>query len=370
MLHALAVYMHRLDPVIFYITDDWGPRWYGLSYAMGFLLTFWMIQSMSRKGLTLLKPVQSADLIIYLAAGTMIGGRLGHAIFYKPDELGFSSVFPYWNLLALHRGGMASHGGMIGITIACWLYARRIQVPMGHICDLASIGGTAGVFFGRIANFINGELVGRPCSPDLPWAVQFPQDMFTWLGKGDEATLSKHAQNLSNLWPAVHQAQPLLDEQAYRLHLARMTTDGESARLIEQAVQHVYLAVQKGNAQVIEALAPVLETRHPSQIYAALVEGLLMFCILMFIWRRPRRPGVIAGGLLVGYPIVRIFNEFFRMPDEHLGFRMLGLTRGQWLSVWVFIFGAWLLWYWASRPVPRIGGWAGKPRSETPAPPA
>src|SRR5690606_2859466 len=105
--------------------------------------------------------------------GTLIGGRLGYCLFYKPELLiSFSSGFPFWGVLEVHKGGMASHGGILGIMVACWLFARREKIPTLHAIDVAAFGGQWGVIYGRIANFINGELYGREASEGFKWAVK------------------------------------------------------------------------------------------------------------------------------------------------------------------------------------------------------
>ncbi|MEO0588040.1 MAG: prolipoprotein diacylglyceryl transferase family protein, partial [Planctomycetota bacterium] len=187
-----------------------------------------------------------------------------------------------------------------------------------------------GVVFGRIASFINGELYGRPVEASFPLAVRFPQEV-------------QHDVSVSRaVVDAVYRAGIAVPESA------------------EQSLTHfnawVLERVQAGDGLVRAAIAPALTSRHPSQIYAALGEGLLLFLVLALVWMRPRRPGVVVGWFMISYAVVRIGGEFFRMPDAQLGLQWLGLSRGQWLSVPMLLIGVGLL-MWARRPAEGVGGW-------------
>lgn len=321
MMIPLAVYLHDIDPFAIQFTATFGIRWYGLSYLVGFVIAFFLVRRIARCGRSTLKPQDAADLIFYYAMGVMIGGRVGYATFYQPQLWGFDSSFPFWRMLMFHQGGMASHGGIIGLIVAGWLYARRQHHSFAHILDLGAFAAPLGLFFGRIANFVNGELYGRGPT-DAAWAVKFPQEIAHW--KVEQ----------------LRQLDPVL-------------------KLLPQAERYDQLitAIQAGNAQVAAAMAPLLTARHPSQIYQALLEGALLFVILAVAWARPRRPMVIGALFCMTYAVLRIIGEQFRQPDAHIGFEWLGMTRGQWLSVLVLAGGAILLWVFGRKPVQPIGGW-------------
>jgi phosphatidylglycerol:prolipoprotein diacylglycerol transferase len=269
--------VHDLDPVLWHIYGDIGIRWYGLSYIMGFIAAYFVISWLGERQKSGLTSDMVSDLITYLALGTIIGGRLGYVFFYSPDLLTkFKPDFPFWGVFAVNEGGMASHGGMIGITIACWLYVRKTGINFPYLLDLCAVSGPIGVTFGRIANFINGELVGRPAPPDLPWAVKFPQDIYLWPKnepqklEGLSSVVDKMGINASQWLDWVHQ----------------MKSDPAAREQVFSGISKIVTEIQHGNGPVKEALAPLLTARHPSQLYAALLEGALLFLILLFLWRR------------------------------------------------------------------------------------
>ncbi len=340
----LAAYLHRIDPFAIQFTETLGIRWYGLAYVAGFACAYGIILWLARRGRTLLPAARVADFVLAVAIGTIVGGRLGYCAFYKPDMLiEFSSEFPFWGVLALNRGGMASHGGMIGLIVACLYYARKHKLTPMHLFDLTTLGGAVGIFFGRIANFINGELVGRPMDKPCAWGCKFPQEILDWSKSQREAL------------------RPVVAE--LRTSLADWGGD-PGPRQLQQIVEATWQHNEYGN-RIAELLAPLLPLRHPSQLYAALLEGALVFVVLLVIWRKPRKPGVIGTWFLLLYAVVRIVNEFFRMPDAHLGYQVFDLTRGQILSIALFALGLGLLIWWARRDVPRIGGWDGKSEIHT-----
>lgn len=342
MTIAPAAYLHRIDPFAVHFSGELGIRWYGISYAMGFLAAYFFIWWMARRDRSLLTPRQVGDFVMAGVVGTMLGGRLGYCVLYQPDLLiDFSSSFPFWGVLALWKGGMASHGGILGIILACLWYGRRHGISVLHLLDLTVIGGTIGIFFGRVANFINGELYGRAAS-GIAWAVKFPQEIDRWANPAHPL----HDQ-LSD---------PRFIEAAER---AQLLAARGSIRSVADPYQQIIIA-SRSDAQVAELLRPLLVARHPSQLYEALLEGLLLLVVLGAIWYRPRRPGVISGWFLVLYAVVRIIGEQFRLPDAHIGFQWLGLTRGQWLSILMLTIGLGCLWYWARRPVEHLSGWGAR----------
>lgn len=332
---ALATYVHNIDR---FAIEFWpggppflqGIRWYGLSYLLGFLIGYLLIRRVVRVGKSTLALKQVGDYVVTVALGGLIGGRLGYAVFYDPR------LFvdpPLIGLLQLWRGGMSSHGGLIGAVLAilCFAYRRR-QSPL-HMLDLGAFATPLGLFFGRIANFINGELYGRPAPAWLPWAVKFPQEIGTW-----------SQDRITNLLAR------LRDLSVFQTHPPRgFLEDWVAAR------------IQAGDRQVLAAVEPLLTPRHPSQLYQALLEGLCLFLVLLFVWRRPRKPGIVSGWFLVGYGFFRIVGEIFRLPDADIGYQWLGLTRGQWLSTPMIVIGLLFLILCQRRATPLMGSWRRQP---------
>ena len=331
MIFTLSIYLHTLSPFAIYFGDGFGIRWYGLSYLAGFIAGWLLIRQLAKHGKTPMKMTLVADFVFAVAFGTVIGGRLGYCVFYQPELfIDFSSHFPFWGVLALNHGGMASHGGLLGIVVACIIYGRRHHLSPIHLLDLCAWGGTIGIFFGRLANFVNGELVGRPAPKGLPWAVKFPQDLRNW--------------SADRLGELAAKLQPL----------------GITAQTPGELAERTIAAIQHGNQKVIHIVKPLLIARHPSQLYEALLEGVTLFVLLSIVWARPRKPGVVGGFFLVGYAIVRIIGENFRMPDAIIAneeFAHWGVTRGQLLSFVMLSIGVVYLMYFVTRKVPKIGGW-------------
>ena len=358
-------YVHNLTPFALRFTEHFGIRWYGLAYLSGFVIGYYTILMLAKRRGTLLQVEQIADFITYVAIGVLAGGRIGYCLFYAPEL--FATVdqhFPYWGVLKVNEGGMASHGGMLGVVLVCFLYGRRLKIPFLHCLDLTVLGSSLGFFFGRIANFINGELFGRAAPIDMKWAVKFPTEMLYWV--------QKDFPKLYELKPAVDALGTFKTDAGDLLQASGVTWSHwlESFGADAIARQHVYdiiegliAAVQSKNLAVTEALAPALTARHPSQLYQAVLEGLLVFVCLMILWRRPQKPGVISAWFATLYCSARIVGEHFRMPDAQIGFQALGLTRGQWLSItFLSIALVWLVWAYR-RPAPKLGGWAGEPSS-------
>ncbi len=165
----LAYWVHDLSPFLIRFSGNFGIRYYGLAYVSGFFAGAWLLHRYAQKKRSLLPGSKVADLMVALVMGVLLGGRFGHFAFYEPelflhDPLSF---FRVW------EGGMASHGAFIGVTIAIAWFARREKIPFLHLSDLIATTTPVGILFGRIANFINGELWGKPT--DVPWAVIFAQ---------------------------------------------------------------------------------------------------------------------------------------------------------------------------------------------------
>jgi len=296
-LHALAYYLHSLDPFIFRITETMGPRWYGMAYVLAFLCGYALLGWLSKRGYADLHKAQVGDFITWAALfGVMIGGRLGYVLFYKPEMLRDPlSIARVW------EGGMSSHGGMIGLVLFTLYYARKYKMSWTNLGDNLCVTAPIGLFFGRCANFINGELYGR--ASNLPWAVQFPKEIV----EGDNPALTEQAIALSR------QVDPSL------------------------STSEAVLRALPENPHVEAALRTVLTPRHPSQLYEALLEGVLLFLILWFVRTRMRQPnGVITGLFLSVYAILRILVETFREPDSP----MIGMfTRGQFFSFFLAALG-------------------------------
>lgn len=345
--------VHDFDPFALRISGDFGVRWYGLSYMMGFICAYLLIKWLAKKQKSGLTPQMVGDFITYVALGTLIGGRLGYVFFYSPDLiLKFKSTIPFWGVLAVNEGGMASHGGMIGIVLACMLYARKYSVNAPYLFDLVAVSGPVGVFFGRIANFINGELVGRPCDPSFPLAVKFPQDILSWP--------TQEATKLTELTSVVEKVG-VAREQWLEV-IGKYRFDMGARDQLYSIMTKVIESIQDGNTAAKEAIAPLLTPRYPSQLFAAVGEGLFVFFVLFFLWRKPRKPGFIASCFVLLYAIVRVIDENYRMPDAHIGFQWLGLTRGQWLSIAMFATGLVMMVFWSRASSLKIPGW-GRSRS-------
>lgn len=353
-MYCLAAWLHTLDPFAFRISGDFGVRWYGLSYVLGFVIAYVVLRALSKRGLILIPFDRVGDAMLWLIAGTVIGGRLGYCVFYQPKLFaGYTTSFPFWDVLRLDQGGMASHGAMIGLILACWRVSRgwtddagRVggRSPVLHVMDAAVLVAPFGVFLGRIANFINGELLGAVVTrlgvSGPWWTVQFPQEL---LGRTRDIPALQSPETAARLEALVARVEP---ERSFEEGLYRLATHASS---------------------YAEELRPLLSSRHPSQIYQAVAEGLVVGLVLWLVWRRPRKPGVVVAWFFVTYGVLRVVTEFWRLPDAHFAEgRPLGLSRGQWFSLPMVVGGV-LLMVWAStRQSAKLGGWGkGAPPSAT-----
>ena len=237
-------------------------RWYALAYIAGLVLGWKYAVFLASRSPFPITREQVDDFLVWATIGVVLGGRLGYVLFSKPldylrDPL---EIFAVWH------GGMSFHGGALGVIAAIFLFAWRRAIPALAFGDIICCATPIGLFFGRVANFINAELYGR--ATDVPWAMIFPSD---------------------------------------RLGLPR----------------------------------------HPSQLYEAGLEGLVLFAVLAFLYLRtdlPRRAGAISGVFLIGYAVARSICEFFREPDSFLGFLAFGFTTmGQVLSLPLALAGLLLL---------------------------
>ena len=233
-------------------------------------------------------------------------------------------------LIKIHHGGLASHGGILGLVTASILFAKCRGFSVYHCLDLTVFGGL-GIFFGRIANFINGELFGRVISGKTLLAVQFPQEMLIWVSQ-------KKIDYLNSLSTAVSKLKINIDGDMWRNWIYQFESEGNYRGQIYSVIHSLLKACEKGNQEVITALKEVISYRYPSQIYQAFLEGLFPFILVIFFWRlKPLKPGMVGAIWALCYGFMRILGEQFRMPDAHLGFQALGLTRGQWLSVFMLL---------------------------------
>jgi phosphatidylglycerol---prolipoprotein diacylglyceryl transferase len=298
----LAYYVHHLNPFLIRFNDQFGIRWYGVAYLCGFVAAFYLLKWLARKGYGSLAEGQVADFTFYAALfGVLVGGRLGYVIFYRPEML----IGDPLGILRVWDGGMASHGGILGLLIFSWVYARRHQISWTGIGDNLVAVAPLGLLFGRIANFINGELWGHPTH--VPWAVQFPSELL------DNA----------------NQAQAAIDQ------CSALNPNLDSVAAIIDAA--------RTNPQVREILSHILTPRHPSQLYEALLEGVLLFLCLITVRLRFRKPdGLTTGCFFLLYPIMRIIGEIFRVPDAPL---TGPFTRGQFLSLFMFLIAFLFFWY-------------------------
>ena len=295
MMHSvLAYYLHHFDPFIFHVTKTIGPRWYGLAYVLAFLFGYLLLRFLARRGYADLPESRVADFITGCALfGVILGGRLGYVLFYKPEMFRDPlSIFRVW------EGGMSSHGGMLGLILFSLYYARRHNLSWLNLGDNLVVTAPIGLFFGRCANFINGELYGRITY--APWAMQFPKELLDHSTEADQAVAA---------------LQPID---------ANLTTP---EAIVDAA----------GRPEVKQVLRTILTPRHPSQLYEAFFEGIVLFCILWFVRTRTRAPnGVLTGLFFIFYAIFRVVLEYFREPDASL---IAGFTRGQFFSFFLIVIG-------------------------------
>lgn len=354
---TLGAWFHDLSRFAWEFSPGLGLRWYGLSYIAGFLLAWVQLSWLARRGLTPLSVTRVMDAMLVLVIAVMVGGRLGYVVFYKPALLWtFTDAMPWWGVLRLQDGGMASHGGMIGVLAACWWIARGTKdrvtggrvgrVSMLHVMDLVAFAAPAGLCFGRLANFVNGELLGKIVAkagePAPWWAVRYPQEL-----------LDGHKGEMART--AAQDAEVLKLAQGF-------TRAGEDVDVgIERMIATLQNAPAAEAKRLIAELEPLISARHPSQLYQAFAEGIVVSAVLWIVWRRPRASGVVAAWFLVVYGVGRVLTEVWRLPDAHLAVeRIAGLSRGQWLSVAMVVAGVVLLAVRRNASGERWGGWGVK----------
>lgn len=314
-----ATYVHDFDPVIFEIAWGIALRWYGLAYLAGFLGGYVLLKKLAEKKLWVLAPAKTADFIAAAALlGVFIGGRLGYVFFYQIPRDGLDSVLHNpLGILKVWQGGMASHGGILGLMIFTYFYAKKHKVSWTGLGDGLCVVAPLGLMCGRIANFINGELYGRIVH-GLPWAVKFPSAF------GDSK--APESGQLHSAFQAALEADPGM------LNPDRIDDYGKFQILTE---------ANRESAAVNQAIEPFLEPRHPSQLYEGFLEGGLLLAILWVVRIKfPKAPNGLLTGLFFGlYATFRIFCEQFREPD--VAWVIDGvLTKGQFLSIFMYAFAA------------------------------
>ena len=297
----LAIYVHNLSPDLVHFTDSIAVHWYGLAYVLGFYLCYLVMHSLAKRGYSEIKPEAVADLITGVALfGVVLGGRLGYMLLYNFDEFIHNPLI----FFRIYDGGMASHGGILGVALYLLWYARRHKISWVGIGDTIVCGAPLGLLTGRIANFINGELFGRVTTH--PWAMKFPTEI-----------------------------QHLDFQQRY------LADHGEPFPL-NPTLQHSpeILAYYSEHFGSYDKFVALLYPRHPSQLYEAAGEGLLLTAVLYALRvRYPNLPrGILTGLFFLLYALVRIALENVREPDSGSSM-ILGLTRGQFFSTFMIAIG-------------------------------
>jgi phosphatidylglycerol---prolipoprotein diacylglyceryl transferase len=353
---VFATYVHQLDPVIFHLTERFPLRWYGLAYLAGFLAGYLLLKRLAERKLWVLAPDKTADFIAAVALlGVFLGGRLGYVFFYlnggvvKAKEwvgttasaweyLKFWDLFEFnmnwWQTIAadplvivrVWEGGMASHGGILGVAVFTYFYARKHKVSWTGLGDGISVVAPIGLLCGRIANFINGELYGRVAN-GVAWAVKFPDTFMN-------PKLPESARFSDAMSAAINADDSFLESLGDVP--ADLQLDGN-----EQFFFHKLVEANRESDAVTNAIAPYLEPRHPSQIYEGLLEGALLFAILWIVRVKfPRAPHGLLTGLFFGlYATFRIIAEQYREPDAAWVIQDV-LTQGQFLSLFMYLFSA------------------------------
>lgn len=305
-----ATYIHNWDPVIFDVVGPIKLRWYGMGYLLGFVAAYFMLRWLAQKKLWVLAEDKVADFIAYGAFfGVFLGGRLGYILFYQlPGEGGLSRLMddPLM-IIRVWDGGMASHGGILGLVLFTYFYARKQKVSWTGVGDGLCVVAPIGIGLVRMANFINGELYGR-VTQGVSWAMKFPEAL----------------RDNGRAMDAIREAAPL----------APGVFEQESA-----GAQLQYLIDEsRSNPELLQVLGNHLQARHPSQLYEALLEGLVLFAVLFLMRVRfPKLPhGIITGMFFVLYAVFRIIVEGYREPDS----AMIGmLTKGQFYSTFMIVMG-------------------------------
>ncbi len=348
-------YLHNLDPFAIKFPASWpiaGLRWYGLAYLAGFAVGWLGVKWLARTHRTAIPVRAVSDMMIYILIGVLVGGRLGYCVFYDPTLLTqFTPSFPFWGLLAINQGGMSSHGGMLGVVTTMWIFAVKNNLSKLHLMDVVCFTAAPGLFFGRAANFVNAELWGRalPASMQQPapwWSFKYPQEIISWT-----------PDRLAGLTEAVEAVG--FTAAQWRSALDRMPSDADAELFVRRTIDRLIEAVQSGDQVVSALMRPELLAYYPSQIIQAVTDGPVLLLLMIVVWCKPRKPGIVGAWFLGGYGVMRIISERFREPD--LGVQLLSsplgdFSRGQLLSflmVAVAVIGGFIV---ARREVEPIGG--------------
>lgn len=319
-MNILATYIHDLNPVIISIPGTpLALRWYGLAYVAGFILGYLVLLYLSKRKLYCIEPEKLGDFITWICLiGVLAGGRLGEFFFYWLPAQGWNGLLndPLW-VFRVWEGGMASHGGIIAVVLVALYYAKKHRLSLAGVCDGLAIVCPIGLFFGRLANFINGELYGRLASCDNPIAMKFPQEIYTFSSQKwyDCCAAVQKAVSANPLPPALTNGEQI--------------TGNPTERIIELC---------RLDPTVRNAVEPFLSCRYPSQLFEAAGEGLLLFVILIIVrlgWKNAPT-GIFAALFCFLYSAARIGTECFREPDADTWH---GITRGQYLSFGVVALG-------------------------------
>ncbi len=321
-MDTLATYIHHLDPILWEISSDpqIALRWYGLAYVGGFVMGYLVLLWLSKRGLYCVAADKLSDFITGVCIfGVLMGGRLGEFFFYWLPEHGLSGFLadPTW-VFRVWEGGMASHGGIAAVLICAIWYARKHKLPALGVMDGLAIVSTIGICFGRIANFINGELYGRVAEAGSSIAMKFPLELYSL-----PSAVRQEA------YAAVLRVSP----EPIPAFIAGNPGYSPWQRIIELC---------QSSEAVREALAPYLAERYPSQLFEAAAEGLLIFIILFtlrLVWKKAPA-GIFASLFCFLYAAGRISTECFREPDAPM---WGAITRGQYLSFAVVGLGLVLL---------------------------
>lgn len=326
MFIPLATYVHHLDPFAIQFTETFGIRWYGLAYVAGFFVAFLLLRWFVKLGASELREDQVGDFVTIVALlGTMLGGRLGYMLLYNFGELA-ANPLSFFDFLG---GGMSSHGGIAGMCIVAWFYARHQKISWLGLGDNLVVVAPVGVFLGRLANFVNGELFGRVTNH--AWAMKFPSELNEVVDSpGGGRDWAFPTPMLRELAEKGNQAVPGLVDKFDHL-VSSATASGQSAHF---AVVELITEASRENEAFRAMLGEILTPRHPSQLYEAAVEGVLPFVVLLLIrlkWKNLYH-GLLTGIFFIVYAVGRISVENFREPDAG---HIMGLTRGQFYSTFM-----------------------------------
>ena len=319
-----ATYVHNWDPVIIQITEKIALRWYGLAYVGGFLLGFLILRQLARKKLWVVEEDKVADVVTYTAFfGVFLGGRLGYVFFYLIPREGWQVLLDDPLLIVrVWEGGMASHGGILGIMLFTLFYAWKNKISWPGLGDGLCVVAPLGILFGRIANFINGELYGHVTN--AWYGIKFPKALLQNGNLSDALDAAgKHNEEIATL------AKTSLDHPSYALDRS--------------------LEIARDNPDVLAALGDHVQPRHASQLYEGILEGAVLFTILYAIrLLYPKlRHGILTGLFFILYATFRILVENVRVPDSDSFFigTALEMTRGQFLSSFMILIGLAFLTY-------------------------